>query len=138
MSQIKYTDGWLYRLELDYQFQVDITGYSIKTNWLEMDTSGLITLNRGYCWDGATWCPEFKTIRRGSLEHDALYQLMQLGLLPSSYKKLADKHLIKTCKEDGMNGVLRKIVYQAVKMGGDTRKGEGDTVRVPKKAGRNG
>ena len=51
---------------------------------------------------------------RGSLIHDALYQLMRMGLLFISFRKRADMELEKACAVDGMCGFYRNIVYFAV------------------------
>ena len=52
---------------------------------------------------------------RGSLVHDALYQLMRRGLL--NYKEdrePADRILYQICREDGMSRIRAKMVYLGV------------------------
>jgi hypothetical protein len=57
---------------------------------------------------------------RGSLVHDALYQLMREEHLErSKYREYADKVLQKMCKEDGMSSLRALWVYQGVHLGGD-------------------
>ena len=52
---------------------------------------------------------------RGSLVHDALYQLMRLSALDYKvYRKRADEILKEICLEDGMWSFRAWYVYQAV------------------------
>jgi hypothetical protein len=52
---------------------------------------------------------------RGSLVHDALYQLMRERRLDEeTYREPADRLLQKMCKEDGMSAPRAWWVYQAV------------------------
>jgi len=55
---------------------------------------------------------------RGSLVHDALYQLMRKKQLPVSYKDYADKLLHDICIEDGMSKFRAWYVYHAVRLFG--------------------
>ncbi|MDD5538345.1 MAG: hypothetical protein PHF12_05210 [Candidatus Omnitrophica bacterium] len=62
-----------------------------------------MTIHSGYAWDGAsgpTW--DSKNSMIGSLVHDALYQLIRLGLIDAKYKEYADQLLHDLCTEDGM------------------------------------
>jgi hypothetical protein len=52
---------------------------------------------------------------RGSLVHDALYQLIRLQQIPLHYKNYADLLLKKICLEDGMTGFQANCVYLGVK-----------------------
>jgi hypothetical protein len=54
---------------------------------------------------------------RGSLVHDALYQLMRRepGKLPASeWRDEADSELRRICRRDGMSRVWAWVVYQGV------------------------
>jgi hypothetical protein len=55
---------------------------------------------------------------RGSLLHDALFQLIRLELLPLSYKQEADEILHDVCIEDGMNKLRANIWYDMVELFG--------------------
>ena len=59
--------------------------------WIHLTGDGRLTIQRGYCWDGASG-PTFDTAStmRPSLVHDALYQLMREGLLPQDFRLPAD------------------------------------------------
>ncbi len=71
---------------------------------------------KGYWWDGPSGptidTPDFM---RGSLVHDAIYQLMREGKLSKKYRKYADKLLVQICKEDGMAWWRRCYVYWFVR-----------------------
>lgn len=74
----------------------------------------------GYAWDGPSG-PTFDTrsFLRGSLVHDALYQLLRTGRLPSDPWRLrADVLLRDLCREDGMSWFRSAYVYAAVRVFG--------------------
>lgn len=81
---------------------------------------GVLHIDRGYAWDGPSG-PAIHTANfmRGSLVHDALYQLMREGHLAASrYRDDADKELKLTCLEDGMSSLRAWWVYHGVRLGG--------------------
>ena len=55
---------------------------------------------------------------RGSLVHDALYELMRKDKLSTRHRKQADRVLQRICLEDGMNRIRAWIVYRGVRFGG--------------------
>jgi len=55
---------------------------------------------------------------RGSLIHDALYQLIRLGELPKELRIEADKVLKRACLADGMSRFRAWYVYKSVRMFG--------------------
>jgi hypothetical protein len=106
--KIKYREikGWKYQLLETYEIQTTIRPpISLRTDWVILSMDGLLTIRAGYCWDGAsgpTW--DDKSNLRGSLPHDAIYQLIRLGMLPLVPNKAkADALLQKHCMEDGMS-----------------------------------
>lgn len=118
-----------YRELRNYKYLV-MEDYSVQTNikpandlvfrFMELSTTGVLIVRKSYAWDGATAFPITpNTMLRGSLVHDALYQLMQLRAL--DYKKdriLADKMLKQLCLEDGMLFFEAVLVYNAVRLFG--------------------
>ena len=81
-----------------------------------IDTNGYLTIRQGYAWDGPSG-PTFdtKNFMRGSLVHDALYQLMRRGYLNiDTNRNRADRLLKHICKEDGMSSLRAWWVYQGV------------------------
>lgn len=85
---------------------------------LRITAKGKLTIKKGYTWDGPSG-PTFdtKTFMRGSLVHDALYQLMREEILPNSARKRADEILRNICLEDGMSKARAWWVYRAVRAG---------------------
>ena len=77
---------------------------------------GCVMVKEGYAWDGASGpAVDTVTFLRGSLVHDALYQLMREGLLPKSFRRAADSLLRDICIEGGMSRVRAWYVYRAVR-----------------------
>lgn len=92
---------------------------SIETRFIGLSASGLLTIHPFYCWDGPSG-PTFdtKTFMRGSLIHDALYQLMRQGYLSTSFKAEADRELFRACIEDGMWKWRARMVLKGLQIGG--------------------
>jgi hypothetical protein len=121
MSKIKYRDvrNYKYQLVSDYEIYIDIFGYEIsfpkKRPYIKMDQFGLLTIREGYQWDGPSGPTiDTKTFMRGSLVHDALYQLMRAGQIPRSERHYADKLLKKICRADGMSAFRAWYVFHGV------------------------
>lgn len=105
-----------YQLVEDFSQQTKITGFDITTDYLRLERSGLLTIKKGYCWDGASGPTlDSKSSMRGSLVHDALYQLIRMGLLSMECRLPGDKLLYKICVEDGMWKWRAWLWCQAVK-----------------------
>ena len=104
---INYHKGYKYQLTHTTKFQVNIYPVAdVTTEFVSLTTTGILTIKAGYAWDGPSG-PTIDTLTfmRGSLVHDALYQLMRLELLPLSEKVTADKELKRICLEDGMSKI---------------------------------
>ncbi|GAB6908339.1 conserved hypothetical protein [Desulfosarcina cetonica] len=113
-----------YQLMEPYGLNINIKGYEIETPYLKLNADGNLEIAKGYAWDGPSG-PTFDTtdFMRGSLVHDALYQLLRLGEISPRYKAYADLLLKKICLEDGMPNFRANYVYQAVKwFGGSSAK----------------
>jgi len=118
-SLIKYREGYKYQLAQDYQHETDIPGVSIDTSFISLTRSGLLTIKAGYAWDGASG-PTYdsKSSMRGSLVHDALYQLMRIYPDMRKFRLYADELLFIICKQDGMNLIRAWIWKKAVNIFG--------------------
>ncbi len=120
IGQIAYKEGYKYQLAQDYQVVIPITPRrNIFSDFLALQTDGMLIITQGYAWDGPSW-PAFDTrnFMRGSLIHDALYQLMRESRLNPSHRKTADQILQAICKEDGMSSLRACWVYLGVRFGG--------------------
>ncbi len=85
---------------------------------LGITDQGFLTIKQGYAWDGPSG-PTIDTLTfmRGSLIHDALYQLMREGRLPQSARKRSDEVLREICLMDGMTKARAWWVYHGVRVG---------------------
>ena len=69
-----------------------------------------------YAWDGASGpTVDTKATMYPALVHDALYQLIRLGILPPESRKEADKLFLRLLKADGMTFFRRWYFYRAVR-----------------------
>jgi hypothetical protein len=113
--RISYCDGYKYQLVSPWHCFTGIEADAAHDEWIRLD-EGLLTVNAGYAWDGPSGPTiDTKNFMRGSLAHDALYQLMREGRLPTKHRKAADDLLYSMCREDGMSWLRAQIVYGAVR-----------------------
>ncbi len=121
MECISYKDGYKYQLKADYVSDIGVKpGHPIDMEFIALSEGGKITIRNGYAWDGPSG-PTIDTLNfmRGSLVHDALYQLMREGELDAdACKDQADRLLQRMCKSDGMSSVRAWGVYQGVRVFG--------------------
>lgn len=122
MECIAYKSGYKYQLKKDYVTTIDIKPDApIDTGYIALASEGTLTIRSGYAWDGPSG-PTIDTLNfmRGSLVHDALYQLMrERHLDKDKHREAADRLLQKMCREDGMSVLRAWWVYQGVRLGGD-------------------
>jgi len=122
MKCVAYNGGYKYQLKENYTVMIGIRPDSpIETEYIALDGEGIITIKKGYAWDGPSG-PTMDTLNfmRGSLLHDALYQLMREKYLDhDTYREPADRLLQEICKEDGMSSLRAWWVYQGVRLFGD-------------------
>ena len=114
---MKYREGFKYQLYEDEVFFTRIKPVEpIETYFISLATGGTLTTKRGYAWDGPSG-PAFdtNTFMRASLAHDALYQLMRMGLLDFKWRPCADEEMKSICEEAGMWPWRVWWVYQGVK-----------------------
>src|SRR3990167_11071971 len=103
MKQVYYKEGYKYQTSRDFVISVApiCADHERQTDWLRISDKGLLLIKAGYAWDGASG-PTLDTdsAMRGPLVHDALYQLMRLGLIDKKWKDAADELLYKMLLED--------------------------------------
>lgn len=114
MGRIAYTEGYKYQLAKDYETRIPIFPRDhISTEYVILSASGDLIIKRGYAWDGPSGpTVDTKNFMRGSLVHDALYQLIREGHLDC--KDRADALLRQMCLEDGMSDIRAWWVYKGV------------------------
>ena len=138
MKCITYRGGYKYQIKETYTVQIELKPPgNINTDYIQLDTNGIITLTKGYAWDGPSG-PTIDTLTfmRGSLIHDALYQLMREEYLDHKiYREAADRILQKICREDGMWFLRAWWVYAGVRLFADPAADPADkrpVIRAPK------
>lgn len=98
-SHYKYQLAENYRLVLPFAPEKDI-----RTHYVSFTRDGVLFVRAGYAWDGASGpVVDTKENMRGSLLHDALYQLLRMGLLPLPFRDLCDMLFRDITIEDGVN-----------------------------------
>ena len=114
---ILYKDGYKYQLYTDYSVRISIKPESdVFLDYIRLSTDGMLLITEGYCWDGPSGITyDSENFMRGSLVHDALYQLLRCGKLPESCRLQCDEELVKIRKEDGMSAFRRWYVKKALK-----------------------
>ncbi len=108
----------------DYPYdvvEIDDLEEDIDTNFITLTTAGRLTIRIHYAWDGPSGLTvDTRSFMRGSLVHDALYQLMRTGKLDyKKYRNCADKLLRKICLDDKMHPFRAWYVYHIVDMFGE-------------------
>jgi hypothetical protein len=121
MKFVTYTEGYKYQLEEVYQHQTGIIPVNPGGNrFVGIDGAGRLTIAAGYAWDGASG-PAIDTpsFIRGSLVHDALYQLIRDNVLSKDeHRRRADELLREIVLEDRMWSVRAWWVFHAVRIFG--------------------
>ncbi len=115
---IRYKSDYKYQLAEGYAISISIKPKSdIKTEFIDLDTDGKLTVKKGYAWDGPSGpVKDTKENMRASLVHDALYQLMRNKELKSrTHRKAADQEFKDICKADGVSNFRASVYYKALR-----------------------
>ena len=99
--------------------QTNLDTQLVGNEFISLNNEGLLTIRKGYSWNGMTKCPDFKKTMFPSLVHDALYQMMRVDFSKDSnengigdrckFRKEADKLLLCLCRQQ--NGAIRFIAW---------------------------
>jgi hypothetical protein len=112
---IRYRDGYRFQLATPYSLATSITEACAGNAFVSLAADGLLSISAGYAWDGASGpVRQTPNIIRGSLVHDALYQLMRECGLSSRWRSAADDLLRDLCIADGMPRWHADLVHAAV------------------------
>jgi len=121
IKKIKYKSGYKYQLAEMYLQQVPIYDRIIESKYIFINQDGLLRILDGYSWDGPSGPTiDTHTFMRGSLVHDALYQLIREGHLSEAHRLMADQLLREICLEDGMSRLRAWYVYHSVRLFADS------------------
>jgi hypothetical protein len=118
-DRIRYRSGFKYVLLDDYALYLQHVRpeQDIVTEYVTLSRSGRLWIRHGYAWDGPSGptCDSHDSMR-GSLVHDALYQLIREGLLDRDvHRDPADRELRDICVEDGMSAFRAGLWFDAVR-----------------------
>ena len=123
VKKIYYRAGYKYQLAVTHTHVLQKgcrrLGVDYEDDFLAL-AGNVLTIRSGYAWNGAsgpTW--DSKSSMRGSLIHDALFQLIQLGVLPQNQISLANDELYVICRQDHMNPLRAQIWHMGVDTFGD-------------------
>lgn len=121
------TTNYKYQVVEDYSIpvkiypKIDIYEPNSNNPFLKLSRNGVLTIFKGYSWDGPSGTTiDTKNFMRGSLVHDALYQLMRQNKISLEYREYADEVLKKICLEDGMSSFRAAYVFKAVRYFGES------------------
>lgn len=112
-------DQWKYQVMVDHTEQTPILDEPFSGGFLSLTEGGILTIMKGYCWDGPsgpTW--DTSSAMRGSLVHDALYQLIRMGVLPWTRRDEIDQQFYEMLREDGMGRFRAGYFFRAVRLFG--------------------
>ncbi len=124
MPQACYRElrAYKYQLVQDHEIQINIIPpRDLIFEFVVLTSQGKLYIKKNYAWDGPSGPTiDTRNFMRGSLVHDALYQLMRLGALDYKvYRQRADELLRDICREDGMSSFRSWYVYQGVRLFGE-------------------
>lgn len=113
---IKYKAGYKYQLYETYKDHTSIRPeVDVVTRYILLSVNGGLEIRYGYAWDGPSG-PTIDTLNsmRGSLIHDALYQLMRMGLLDRKWKTKIDLLFERVLVEDDMSRCRARVWFRGV------------------------
>jgi hypothetical protein len=115
---MKYRSGYKYQLAETTRVVLPVAFPNSMTMESEFATveGSVLTIKAGYAWDGPSGpTVDTRNFMRGSLVHDALYQLIRASLLPYWMRDTADRLLYMHIREDGMCWARANWIYWAVR-----------------------
>ena len=117
-SCFRKLNRYKYQLMKNYHIEIEVRPATpVETPYLSLSGAGQLIVKKGYAWDGPSGPTiDTFTFMRGSLVHDALYQLMRLALLDhADSREYADRLLRKMSIQDGMWRFRAWYVYTALR-----------------------
>lgn len=111
-------DDYKYQVKKPFTIQTGITGGSALTDFISLQGYGLLMIRPYYAWNGSNWSSDEKAMF-ASLVHDALYQLMRMGLLSRKvFRKNADALYRDMCIAEGMWKPKAQFRYRMLRLFG--------------------
>jgi len=116
MIYYKKRRKYKYNLHSDYEYSAAVeVKEPCDLGYIEITQDGKLFIRKGYAWDGPSG-PTFdtKNFMRGSLVHDALYQLIRENKIEPDQRTRSDEILREICLEDGMSKIRAWWVFKGV------------------------
>ena len=103
-NTIHYRDGYKYQLANPYSCMIPLRPpATIMVPFITFYMTGNLQIASGYAWDGPSGpTVDTRSAMRGSLIHDALYQLMRMRQLAGFWRDMADQIYRDTAIYDGV------------------------------------
>lgn len=121
----KRLGAYKYELQQRYEHPEPIAirpAVPIDHPFMTLSTAGALTVEDKYAWDGASGpVPDTPDAMRGSLVHDALYQMLREQLLERDWgrnRQKADAEFRDTCIADGMRPSKATFLYHGLRIFG--------------------
>lgn len=117
---ICYAAGYKYQLRQDAQAESGLMlPAPVSHEYFTISEAGLITVKRGYAWDGASSVAidDPGTIY-ASLFHDAGYQAIRCGLIDGKWRRELDAMYRQLCINGGVFPARAEAHYLALRIGG--------------------
>lgn len=86
--------------------------------WAKLTESGVLFIYEGAPWNGANSAFDTESFIDASLAHDFLYLFMELGKIPQSCRRRADKTMRAIARNHGMWWPRRMWTFFGVRAGG--------------------
>jgi len=115
---------WKYRVLKRFTYQTDIKPVEkIQSSFSSLDTDGVITVEKGFCWDGPSGGVDTKNSMLASLLHDIGCNYRAEGFLEDDEIEQFDDLFYKVCIECGMSEFRAGYMYKAISINTKLRYG---------------
>lgn len=103
-ERMSYSSGFKYQLTENFRIHTGICPEeTVEWLFVSLYDDGLLEIRRGWAWDGPSGLTlDTRDSMVAALVHDAMYALMQRGLLSWRHRKEVDQLFHKLLIEDGM------------------------------------
>lgn len=106
---------WKYRVLEGFTYQTEIKPKKkIQSSFSSIDINGLITVEKGFCWDGPSGGVDTENSMLASLLHDIGCNYRAEGLLIDKEIEQFDDLFYKVCIECGMSEFRAGYMYRAI------------------------
>jgi len=108
--------GNWYRLLEDYTYETNINlPMPLMLPFAFITDTGVVTLHRGFCWDGASGAFDTDNVLAASAVHDFFCNLYNAKLIDKTLRKQADKLFKEHLKQSKVSKFRRSYMYAVVR-----------------------